>query len=333
MKNDDKLILGGGSFEMPIQQSWQLTYFENDSSKAEVRFNNNKYPILGIKVNSYDDAQIHLNDNFKKYLLEEPLIKENTNLNIKKDAAGIYSLEYEANLDTGENARVYRKAKIIGARTIRVATLAFSWMQTKEADELVKVIVKQIAKSIDKVYFPDKKSLLDEEANIVNRLKKIRFKNIVLWDNFSFDIPSSWKYEINLDDKNLEARVVGYEDAMLFIEGGSFLLPDGFLNASDYIKNLSASLKSKNLLQNVILQSGEKNTYLVSCNRKQLDQAVNINLQHYFWHYFVYNNKFFKKLSFTFVFPEKQDRFLYHLPSILDNAIKSIKIKKNNINL
>ena len=329
MNYNQKLNLGGGSFEMPIQESWQVTYFENDSSKAEIRFNTGKYPVLGVNISSFDDPKVNLKSNLEKYLVGDSLNKETPGIKIKKDLTGICSIEYEASLDTGEKARVYRKAKTIGIRTVRVATLAFSWVKSKESEIVVKDIITEIDKSVDKIFFPKEKSSLDEEANITNRLKIIRFKNLELWKGFSFNMPASWKYEINVKDKNVAARVIGYDDAMLFIEGENLSLPEDFSNSSEYMKNLSASLKSDNNLQSVILQSGSENTYLVSCFKKQHDKEENINLEHYFWHYFVYKDKFFEKLSFTYVFPENRDKFLYHLATILDKSIKSLKIKNN----
>ena len=41
----DILKLSDSSFEMPLDPSWEVTYFDEDSSKADVRFNSGKYPI------------------------------------------------------------------------------------------------------------------------------------------------------------------------------------------------------------------------------------------------------------------------------------------------
>ena len=49
----NNLSLGKGSFEMQTNESWNIKYFEEDISKAEIRFNNNEYPVLGIKILSF----------------------------------------------------------------------------------------------------------------------------------------------------------------------------------------------------------------------------------------------------------------------------------------
>ena len=46
----DVLKLSDSSFEMPLDPSWEVTYFDEDDSKADVRFNSEKYPVLGVKI-------------------------------------------------------------------------------------------------------------------------------------------------------------------------------------------------------------------------------------------------------------------------------------------
>ena len=46
----DILKLSDSSFEMPLDPSWDVTYFDEDDSKADVRFNSEKYPVLGAKI-------------------------------------------------------------------------------------------------------------------------------------------------------------------------------------------------------------------------------------------------------------------------------------------
>ena len=50
----DVLKLSDSSFEMPLDPSWEVTYFDEDDSKADVRFNSEKYPVLGVKIISID---------------------------------------------------------------------------------------------------------------------------------------------------------------------------------------------------------------------------------------------------------------------------------------
>ena len=131
MKNCKKLTLGAGSFEMPVRELWKISYFKDDSTRAEIRFNSGTYPVLGIRLLSIDDPKVNSKKNLEEYLLDPSLKKDSIDLNINRDKKGIASLEYEASLESGEKAKVYRKAKIIGARTVRIVTLALSWMENK----------------------------------------------------------------------------------------------------------------------------------------------------------------------------------------------------------
>ena len=328
MQNSKKLTLGGGSFEMPVRESWQVSYFSDDITRAEIRFNTGAYPVLGIKLLSLDDPKVNLKKNIEEYLLDPSLKKDAIDLNINLDEKGIASLEYEASLESGEKAKVYRKAKIIGARTVRVATLALSWMENKESEGLIKKIIIEIDSALKEISFPEGISNLDEQTNVRNRLKKIKFVSIKLWQNLNVSLPASWRYEIDRKNKNMAAKVSGYEHAMLFIEGDNFSLSRQFTNVTEYMQSLSSALKAQKDLSNVLLQSGSENTYLISCYKKQKDEEEDVYLEHYFWHFFSYYNNVFYRLNFTYVFPESKDKFLHSLPSILDNSIKCIEAKK-----
>ena len=71
----DVLKLSDSSFEMPLDPSWEVTYFDEDDSKADVRFNAEKYPVLGVKIISID-APKHNKDNKLKDHLFDPILLE-----------------------------------------------------------------------------------------------------------------------------------------------------------------------------------------------------------------------------------------------------------------
>ena len=56
------LSLGAESFEMPLNEKWAVTYFKEDISRAEIRFETGEYPVLGVKIVSLDDPKLNIND-------------------------------------------------------------------------------------------------------------------------------------------------------------------------------------------------------------------------------------------------------------------------------
>ena len=115
------LFLGYNSFSMPLKKNWSVTYSKEDPTKADVRFETGKYPVLGVKVLSKDDPKLDKKSNLKIHLFDEVLLETHPNLNIKKIAENIYGLEYEANLESGEKAKVWRIASVIGVLPIRIS--------------------------------------------------------------------------------------------------------------------------------------------------------------------------------------------------------------------
>ena len=77
------LSLGAKSFEMPINEKWTVTYFKEDISRAELRFETGEYPVLGVKIVSLDDPKLDISDKLKSHLFDPVLLETNPNLEIK----------------------------------------------------------------------------------------------------------------------------------------------------------------------------------------------------------------------------------------------------------
>ena len=146
--------------------------------KAEIRFNNNEYPVLGVKILSFDDPKASIESNLEKYLFDSAAIEINKDIKIYTDIDGSKFIEYEAVLDSAERVKVYRKVKFIGSRTVRLVTLGLSWLENKKSIPIINKILKEIYENFKNLTFPEILTPLDEEANIQARLKKIKYKNL-----------------------------------------------------------------------------------------------------------------------------------------------------------
>ena len=320
------LKIGNNSFEMPLGPLWDVTYFEKDSSKAAIRFNTGKYPVLGIKILSIDDPKYDKNNKLKNHLFDPVLLETHPNLEIKKNSNDIYGLEYEANLESGEKVKVWRKAKIIGSRTIRIVTLALSWMSNSFSDETVKKILMDIDKHIEKCSFIDIETELDKEAKVAGRISRLKFDTIALWDGFSMLMPSSWPAEIHKDKKSLVSRVAGYEEAMLFLNCDDIKIPKDTKISIEYMQHIASSIGSDENIKDISLNSTGEEVYLISCSKSEEDKETGTILHNYFWHIFAPNNEILSRLHFTYVFPETEDKYLYSLVNVLDKNIKNINL-------
>ena len=318
------LSLGAGSFEMPLNTNWPITYFENDISKAEVRFETGDYPVLGIKVVSKDDPKLDKNSELRKHLFDEILLETNPDLNILKFKSNVFGLEYEANLESGEKAKVWRIAACIGSRTVRVATLALSWMSGGEADKVVKKILDELSKNIKKCNFSDLKTDLDKEANALAKIDRLKFKEVNPWKGLSLVMPSSWLSEINQQDKSMVLKVTGYDDAMLFLNCDEINLKNSSVITMDYMKQIASNLGIDPEIKNISLHSSGNDMFLISCHKLENLTEENLILRNCFWHVFISREKKLHKLNFTYVFPEGQDLYLNNLIEVLDKNIKNL---------
>lgn len=320
----NNLSLGAGSFEMPLNVKWPVKYFEEDMSKAEVRFETGQYPVLGVKIISRDDPKLNRNSELKQYLFDETLLKTNPDLNILKLNSNVFGLEYEANLESGEKAKVWRIAASVGTRTVRVVTLALSWMSGGEADKVVKKILEELTINIKKCHFSDLKTDLDKEADALAKIDRLKFKEVSPWEGLSIILPASWLAEINNKDKSMALKVTGYDDAMFFLNCEEIDLKNDAIITMDYMKQIASNLGTDPGIENIGLHSSQNNMYLISCHKFEKLIEENILLRNCFWHIFIVREKKLHKLNFTYVFPEGYDLYLNNLIQVLDKNIKNL---------
>ena len=322
----DSLKLGYNSFEMPLDRSWNVTYFEEDNSKADIRFTTGKYPVLGVKILSIDDPKYNKNNKLKEHLFDSILLETHPDLEIKISKNEVYGIEYEANLESGEKVKVWRKAKIIGGRTVRLVTLALAWTSNPSSDIVVKNILINIEKYLEKCSFLEKETDLDKEAKVAGRIIRLKLEKISPWHGFSLLMPSSWPTEIDKDKKSLVSRVTGYEEAMLFLNSDDIEIPKDTKITIEYMQHIASSIGADETVKNIALHSTKENIYLISCSKAEEDKDAGVILNNYFWHIFSQKNNILSRLHFTYVFPETEDKFLYSLVDVLGQNIKNISL-------
>lgn len=318
------LSVGHDSFKMPIKDSWEVSYFDEDPTRAEVRFETGKYPVLGINVLSLDDPKLDKTQKFKKYLFDEVLMEDNENIEIKEIKTNIYGLEYEANLESGEKVKVWRLASSHGPRTIRVATIALSWMSGGEADKVVNKLLEEVNNNINECNFSDIRTILDSQADASAKISRLKFKMINPWNGLNIRLPSSWLMEVNEKDKSLALKVTGYKDAMLFLNCEEIKLSGNFVITMDYMQKIASNLAAGPGVKDISLHSNETNMYLISCNKIEEVKEENLILKNCFWHIFIIKENILHKLNFTYVFPDGLDPYLNDLIEVLDNNIKNL---------
>lgn len=322
----DILKLGDSSFEMPLDPSWEVTYFEEDNSKADVRFSSGQYPVLNVKIISLDEPKYKKDNKLKDYLFDPILIESHPDLEIRTFLNEVYGIEYQANLDSGEKVKVWRKATIVGSRTIRLVTLALSWMSNPSSDKVVNDILIEIEKKLEQCAFVSKETNLDIEAKVSARISRLKQEIITPWDGLSILMPASWPSEINKEEKTLVSRVTGYDEAMLFLNCDELNLPNETKITPEYMQQIASSIGEDIKIKNISLLSTGKDVYLISCNKADEDEETGVVLNNFFWHIFAVKEDVLKRLHFTYVFPDMDDMFLSKIVDVLDENIKNLKL-------
>ena len=160
----------------------------------------------------------------------------------------------------------------------------------------------------------------------MGRISRLKQEIISPWDGLSMLMPASWPSEINKEEKTLVSRVTGYEEAMLFLNCDDIKIPSETKITSDYMQHIASSIGADESIKDVSLLSTGKDTYLISCNKAEIDQEAGVTLNNYFWHIFALKEDILKRLHFTYVFPNINDMFLSSLTNVLNENIKNLKL-------
>ena len=105
---------------------------------------------------------------------------------------------------------MWRKATVVGSRTVRLATLALSWMSNPASDDVVNKILAKIEEKLKKCSFASKETGLDIEAKVLGRISRLKQEIISPWDGLSMLMPASWPSEINKEEKTLVSSCLLY---------------------------------------------------------------------------------------------------------------------------
>ena len=149
-------------------------------------------------------------------------------------------------------------------------------MSNPASDDVVNKILAEIEEKLKKCSFASKETGLDIEAKVLGRISRLKQEIISPWDGLSMLMPASWPSEINKAEKTLVSRVTGYEEAMLFLNCDDIKIPSETKITSDYMQHIASSIGADESIKDISLLSTGKDTYLISCNKAEIDQEAGV---------------------------------------------------------
>ena len=233
--------------------------FKN-SSTLEVSLGKNKYPILGINIECFDNPKLNNEDKIKNFLIDNEKIE--FFLERKSD---IFYLNYEIKIEK-ERLVIYKILSFLKPRTFRLLRFSITWPDTLEAQKEVEPILKSIPKIIDDINFNASKTKYDELASLHYKLLNAKLVEHDFWNTIKLKIPIKWRVEKSKEHEFIKI----YMDLPLKFY---FLIERFFINLSEeqkikenradkIVESLLKKITSDVNISNAKLKKANENNYL-----------------------------------------------------------------------
>ena len=217
-----------------------------DSNTLEVTFTEERYPVLGINIQCFDNPKLNSESKIKKYLIDDEEI--NYRLDRKKD---VLCFNYEITVEK-EKLVIYKLLSMLRPRTFRLIRLALTWPDSLEAKKLIEPILAKLPKIIDEIKFNPQRTKYDELASLDYNLCNARLDSNSFWDTIKLRLPLKWRIELSKENE--------YAKVILDAKSNFIFLVEKFL-----------------INMNIKAQNKEKNTdKLVESLIKEITKEVNI---------------------------------------------------------
>ena len=240
-----------------------------DFNTIEVAFSKERYPVLGINIQCFDNPKLNSETKIKKYLIDDEEI--NFSLERKGD---VFCLNYEVVVEK-EKLVIYKLLSILKPRNFRLLRFAITWPDTKQAKKVVNPILAELPKIIEKVKFNPQRTKYDELASLDYNLSNAKLISNDFWKVIKLGLPLKWR--INLSNDNEYAQII------MDLKGNfSFLVEKFFVNTNSkshnnekntdkLVENLIKEITKEVNITNAKLKKADENNYLFYFIASEID--------------------------------------------------------------
>ena len=100
-----------------------------DENTLEVLFSKEKYPVLGIHIQCFDNPKLNTENRIKEYLIDD----DQLNFKLERKKNNFY-LNYEIKVEN-EKLVIYKVLSFLKPRTFRLMRFALTWPDSQEAEK------------------------------------------------------------------------------------------------------------------------------------------------------------------------------------------------------
>ena len=231
-----------------------------DSNTLEVSFFKEKYPVLGIHIQCFDNPKLNTEHRIKEYLIDDAQL----NFKLERKKNNFY-LNYEIKVEN-EKLVIYKVLSFLKPRTFRLMRFALTWPDSKGVKKIIDPILETLSVIVSSVNFSTSRTVYDELASLDYKLSSSRLLNYDFWNAIKLEIPSKWKVE-HSKDKDFANIFMDSKDNFYFLIERFFInlnknSTSKQNNNDKLVENLIKEITKEVNITNAKFKKSEDNNYL-----------------------------------------------------------------------
>ena len=267
LEKNKKIKLLDSTVTLLFQETCSLEF--KDLNTLEVTFSKERYQVLGINIQCFDNPKLNSETKIKKYLIDD----EEINFSIERKG-DVFCLNYEVAVEK-EKLVIYKLLSVLKPRNFRLLRFAITWPDSKQAKKVVDPILAELPKIIEKVKFNSQRTKYDDLASLDYNLSNARLISNDFWNIFKLGLPLKWR--VNISNNNEYAQII------MDLKGNfSFLVEKFFVNTNSkshnnekntdkLVENLIKEITKEVNITNAKLKKADENNYLFYFIASEID--------------------------------------------------------------
>ncbi len=269
-KNKIQLLDSSATLFFPVNSKIKI----KDPSTIEVSFSKDKYPLLGINLQCFDNPKLNSEIKIKEFLIDD----EDISFGFKRKG-NTFILNYEIKVEM-ERLVIYKVLSVLKPRTFRLLRFALTWPDNQSATKITKPILEAIPEIINNIKFNSKRTKYDELASLDYNLYNAKLRDYSLWDIIKLKIPLKWNVEHSKE----------HDFATVFMDFKSnynFLIEKFFVsfnknkggNTDKLVENFIQEITKEVNISDAKFKKADENNYLFYflASEKDLNDSSKIN--------------------------------------------------------
>lgn len=252
--NLSKIDLLEGTINLFIPEKFNVIKKRIDT--MEVTFSENKYPVLGINLECFENPKLNTSEEIENFLSDN--LKINKKITRDND---LFNLTYDVKVDN-ERLCIWKVLHYLKPRSFRLLRFSLTWPDNVEAEKIVNPILAEIPNIIASAKFNFSRTFYDNLASLKYKLNNAKDESQKFWNIINFNLPKYWVLEY--DEDNSYAKIFMNTDKTFhfLIENFKIEIKSNSRNSDNIVEKFIGEITKDVVISKPKLKKSENSNYL-----------------------------------------------------------------------